>query len=287
MSHSGPTISTHVLDTGLGRPAMGVPVRLAVILDDGALKQVGSGITDVDGRVGLAHRSAGARQLPVDVRAPRVSARLLPRGHAGDRPWTTSRAPGTCRCWSRHSASAATAAADGHGRRPAVHRHARHGRMPATSRPPSVPCSRMHRRTCRCWPLRVRSGPGTGCSRRRRRSRCPPPRLSRWSCSRHIRASARHQAPSRRSRFGSRGTTGSNRTPSPRWGRSTMRTRRASASGTSSSWQVGRARPSWSSWSRHSTGTVTRNDDAVCGTWWPSPGPARLGLGMLEEDVTG
>ena len=51
MSHSGPTISTHVLDTGLGRPAMGVPVRLAVILDDGALKHVGSGITDVDGRV--------------------------------------------------------------------------------------------------------------------------------------------------------------------------------------------------------------------------------------------
>ena len=51
MSHHGPTISTHVLDTGLGRPAMGVPVRLAVILDDGALKQVGSGITDIDGRV--------------------------------------------------------------------------------------------------------------------------------------------------------------------------------------------------------------------------------------------
>ena len=52
MSHHGPTISTHVLDTGLGRPAMGVPVRLAVMLDDGAFKQVGSGITDVDGRVG-------------------------------------------------------------------------------------------------------------------------------------------------------------------------------------------------------------------------------------------
>jgi 5-hydroxyisourate hydrolase len=51
MSHPRPTISTHVLDTGLGRPAVGVPVRLAVILDDGALKPVGSGVTDVDGRV--------------------------------------------------------------------------------------------------------------------------------------------------------------------------------------------------------------------------------------------
>ena len=30
MSHDRPTISTHVLDTGLGRPAVGVPVRLAV-----------------------------------------------------------------------------------------------------------------------------------------------------------------------------------------------------------------------------------------------------------------
>ena len=51
MSHHGPTISTHVLDTGLGRPAVGVHIRLAVILDDGALKQAGGGITDIDGRV--------------------------------------------------------------------------------------------------------------------------------------------------------------------------------------------------------------------------------------------
>ena len=51
MSHPRPTISTHVLDTGLGRPAVGVPVRLAAILDDGAHKPVGSGVTDVDGRV--------------------------------------------------------------------------------------------------------------------------------------------------------------------------------------------------------------------------------------------
>ena len=52
MSHDRPTISTHVLDTGLGRPAVGVPVRLAVILDDGAYKLVGEGVTDLDGRIG-------------------------------------------------------------------------------------------------------------------------------------------------------------------------------------------------------------------------------------------
>lgn len=51
MQHAHPTISTHVLDTELGRPAVGVPVRLSVLLDDGAAKPVGDGLTDVDGRV--------------------------------------------------------------------------------------------------------------------------------------------------------------------------------------------------------------------------------------------
>ena len=40
------TISTHVLDTSLGRPAAGVKIRLE---RDG--KMLGSGITDNDGRV--------------------------------------------------------------------------------------------------------------------------------------------------------------------------------------------------------------------------------------------
>ncbi len=52
MSQTRPTISTHVLDTELGQPAVGVPVRLSVILDDGALLQVGEGMTDLDGRIG-------------------------------------------------------------------------------------------------------------------------------------------------------------------------------------------------------------------------------------------
>ncbi|MEZ4595662.1 MAG: hydroxyisourate hydrolase [Chloroflexota bacterium] len=51
MEHPRPTISTHVLDTATGRPAVGVPVRLAALLDDGAQRQLGEGVTDADGRL--------------------------------------------------------------------------------------------------------------------------------------------------------------------------------------------------------------------------------------------
>lgn len=44
-------ISTHVLDTGLGVPAVGVPVVLHRLDPDGAGTELGAGITDVDGRV--------------------------------------------------------------------------------------------------------------------------------------------------------------------------------------------------------------------------------------------
>jgi 5-hydroxyisourate hydrolase len=40
------TLSTHVLDTALGRPAHGVPVRLSSLTE-----QLGSGTTDEDGRI--------------------------------------------------------------------------------------------------------------------------------------------------------------------------------------------------------------------------------------------
>ena len=40
------TISTHVLDTSLGKPAQGIPVELEY---GGAI--IGSGVTDADGRV--------------------------------------------------------------------------------------------------------------------------------------------------------------------------------------------------------------------------------------------
>jgi 5-hydroxyisourate hydrolase len=43
-------ITTHVLDTSVGRPAGGVPVLLEVLDDDG-WTQVGSGSTDGDGRL--------------------------------------------------------------------------------------------------------------------------------------------------------------------------------------------------------------------------------------------
>jgi 5-hydroxyisourate hydrolase len=42
-------ITTHVLDTSLGRPAAGIEVRLARA-EDGA--EVGRGVTDADGRAG-------------------------------------------------------------------------------------------------------------------------------------------------------------------------------------------------------------------------------------------
>lgn len=42
------TLSTHVLDTSLGRPAQGVAIRLETAAGD----PVGEGVTDADGRVG-------------------------------------------------------------------------------------------------------------------------------------------------------------------------------------------------------------------------------------------
>jgi len=46
-----PTISTHVLDTGTGEPAGGVPILLWRAAPDGSEKVVGEAVTDADGRV--------------------------------------------------------------------------------------------------------------------------------------------------------------------------------------------------------------------------------------------
>lgn len=43
-------ITSHVLDTSLGKPAASVSVSLA-ILDDGAFVELGRGVTDQDGRI--------------------------------------------------------------------------------------------------------------------------------------------------------------------------------------------------------------------------------------------
>ncbi len=55
------SISTHVLDTALGRPASGVGVRLERLGRDGEWRVAGSGTTDADGRVAdLLPAEAGA-----------------------------------------------------------------------------------------------------------------------------------------------------------------------------------------------------------------------------------
>ena len=43
-------ITTHVLDTSLGRPAAGVPVKLEIEKDGGGWKELSRGATDGDGR---------------------------------------------------------------------------------------------------------------------------------------------------------------------------------------------------------------------------------------------
>ena len=64
-------ITTHVLDTALGRPAAGVRVRLE---HDGAAgwTKVGDGVTDADGRIkeiGPATATAGNYRLTFDTGA--------------------------------------------------------------------------------------------------------------------------------------------------------------------------------------------------------------------------
>ncbi|MEO8228814.1 MAG: hydroxyisourate hydrolase [Chloroflexota bacterium] len=51
MTEARPTISTHVLDTGTGRPAAGVPVRLLRSASDGSEAVAGEAVTDADGRI--------------------------------------------------------------------------------------------------------------------------------------------------------------------------------------------------------------------------------------------
>lgn len=53
------SISTHVLDTTLGRPGAGVPV-VCEQRRDGAWREVGRGVTDDDGRIGDLLRDSPA-----------------------------------------------------------------------------------------------------------------------------------------------------------------------------------------------------------------------------------
>jgi len=45
------TITTHVLDTALGCPAKGISVSLERLPESGPAKQIGAGMTDLDGRI--------------------------------------------------------------------------------------------------------------------------------------------------------------------------------------------------------------------------------------------
>jgi 5-hydroxyisourate hydrolase len=67
-------ITTHVLDTGLGRPAAGVPVRLEHLGADGdrGAEVVATATTDTDGRVGALGPDvvpAGTYRLVLDTGA--------------------------------------------------------------------------------------------------------------------------------------------------------------------------------------------------------------------------
>lgn len=64
-----PNISTHVLDTDLGRPARGVPVTLYRV-NGTAATRLAAGVTDEDGRVRAlldAALEAGAYRLEFDL----------------------------------------------------------------------------------------------------------------------------------------------------------------------------------------------------------------------------
>jgi len=67
-------ITTHILDTSRGQPAVGVTVTLSQLATDGAGTDLGHGKTDADGRLKTlvaegAHLAAGDYRLTFDVGA--------------------------------------------------------------------------------------------------------------------------------------------------------------------------------------------------------------------------
>ena len=57
-------ITTHVLDTSLGRPARGIVVTLERVAPDGSGQPVGTAVTDADGRI----KNFGSADLPLPGR---------------------------------------------------------------------------------------------------------------------------------------------------------------------------------------------------------------------------
>ncbi|WP_294568361.1 hydroxyisourate hydrolase [uncultured Arthrobacter sp.] len=61
------SVSTHVLDTGTGRPAAGMAARL-LRRAEGNWEQVGGGTTDADGRIkDFGNKDPGPAVLPVGI----------------------------------------------------------------------------------------------------------------------------------------------------------------------------------------------------------------------------
>ena len=86
-NETAPTISTHVLDTGLGRPAVGIAVTLYRLADDGRPLRLTQALTDNDGRVrDLLERPlvAGGYRLEFDL-APVGDAAAGDADGEGDR----------------------------------------------------------------------------------------------------------------------------------------------------------------------------------------------------------
>ena len=80
-------ISTHVLDTALGRPAAGVPVRLERVGEHGCT-ELGSAATGTDGRIaelGPAQLEPGTYRLVFGTGA-------YARAHLAEPPWQSETA---------------------------------------------------------------------------------------------------------------------------------------------------------------------------------------------------
>jgi 5-hydroxyisourate hydrolase len=74
-------VTTHVLDTAKGRPAVGVPVRLEVAGASGGWALVASAVTDADGRVrslGPDRLAQGAHRLVFDTASYLGGAAFFP-----------------------------------------------------------------------------------------------------------------------------------------------------------------------------------------------------------------
>jgi 5-hydroxyisourate hydrolase len=99
-NHPSPTISTHVLDTERGTPAVGVHVTLYRLADDGRPLRITQALTDADGRVrDLLERplAAGDYRLEFDL-----AREITPEPPAHDAP---APAPEVARMHDRRAAS--------------------------------------------------------------------------------------------------------------------------------------------------------------------------------------